>query len=154
MTERQTPIGFLGFGEAGFHLARGLRGAGAPPLMAFDVAARHGTAGEQIRARAAETGTQLAETPRALAESTDVILSVVTAASAIDAAESLATAMTADHLYVDLNSVSPATKAQIATTVGRGDGRFVEGSIMAPVPGAGHRVPILLNGRWAPALVA
>ena len=24
---------------------------------------------------------------------------------------------------------------------------------MAPVPGADHRVPILLNGRWAPALV-
>jgi 3-hydroxyisobutyrate dehydrogenase-like beta-hydroxyacid dehydrogenase len=38
----QTPIGFLGFGEAGFHLARGLRGAGAPQLLALT--SRHLTA--------------------------------------------------------------------------------------------------------------
>jgi hypothetical protein len=44
MTDRQTPIGFLGFGEAGFHLARGLRRAGAPPLMAFDINTNRGTA--------------------------------------------------------------------------------------------------------------
>src|SRR4051812_15194824 len=42
MTDRRTPIGFVGFGEAGFHLARGLRGAGAPPLVAFDINANRG----------------------------------------------------------------------------------------------------------------
>src|SRR5262245_51500173 len=83
MADRQSPIGFLGFGEAGFHLARGLRDTGAPPLIAFDIKAEHHNAtGERIRARAAETGTQLVKTPRALADGTDVILSVVTAASA------------------------------------------------------------------------
>jgi len=153
MTDRQAPIGFLGFGEAGFHVARGLRQAGAPPLVAFDIRTHHATAGERIRARAAETETRLVETPRALAQATGVILSVVTAASARQAAESLAAELTANHLYVDLNSVSPATKHQVAAAIGEGAGRFVEGSIMAPVSGADHRVPILLNGRWAPALV-
>src|SRR5512144_2899246 len=86
----QTPIGFLGFGEAGFHLARGLRGAGAPPLVAFDIKAPHGTEDDRIRTRAAETGTRLVESPRALAAHAQVILSVVTAASAHDAAQSLA----------------------------------------------------------------
>jgi 3-hydroxyisobutyrate dehydrogenase-like beta-hydroxyacid dehydrogenase len=145
----QTPIGFLGFGEAGFHLARGLRGAGAPPLVAFDIKAPHGTEDDRVRARAAETGTRLVETPRALAERARVILSVVTAASAHDAAKNLASDLTADHLYVDLNSVSPATKQEIAATVATGAGRFVEGAIMAPVSREDHRVPILLNGAWA-----
>jgi 3-hydroxyisobutyrate dehydrogenase len=149
----QTPIGLLGFGEAGFHLARRLRGAGAPPLVAFDIKAPHGTEDERIRTRAAETGTRLVETPRALAESARVILSVVTASSAHDAAKNLASDLTADHLYVDLNSVSPATKQQIAAAIDAGGGRFVEGAIMAPVSGADDRVPILLNGVWASELV-
>ncbi len=149
----QTLMGFLGFGEAGFHLARGLRGAGAPPLVAFDIKAPHGIEGERIRTRAAETGTRLVETPRALAESARVIISVVTASSAHDAARNLASDLTADHLYVDLNSVSPGTKHQIAAAIDAGAGRFVEGAIMAPVSGADHRVPILLNGASAPELV-
>lgn len=152
MAGRQTAIGLLGFGEAGFHIARGLRGEGAPPLVAFDIKTHQGAAGERIRARAAETGTHLVETPRALAQAADVVLSVVTAASARHAAESLAPELTTDHLYVDLNSVSPATKQEVAAAIGRGAGRFVEGSIMAPVPGANHRVPILVNGPWASAL--
>ena len=153
MTDRQAPIGFLGFGEAGFHLARGLRRAGATPLIAFDINADQRTAGERIRARAAETGTRLVETPRELVHGTAAILSVVTAASAFEAAQSLAGDLTADHLYVDLNSVSPATKGRIAGVIAGGAGRFVEGAILAPVAGLDHRVPILLNGPWAPALV-
>src|SRR6202008_3203765 len=86
------------------------------------------------------------------AERPRVILSVLTAAAARDAAESLAAALSPDHLYVDFNSVSPSTKQQVAAVIGRGAGRFVEGSIMAPVPGADHRVPILLNGPSAPLL--
>jgi 3-hydroxyisobutyrate dehydrogenase-like beta-hydroxyacid dehydrogenase len=142
-------LGFLGFGEAGYHLARGLRNAGAPPLVAFDIKAPNGRGDERIRARAAETGTHLVDTPLGLAERADVILSVVTAASAHDAASRIAGALTATHLYVDCNSVSPATKQQVAAAIGAGAGRFVEASIMAPVPGADHRVPILANG--APA---
>ena len=146
------PIGFLGFGEAGFHLARGLRRAGAPPLMAYDINADRGTAGERIRARAFETGTRLLATPHALAGAR-IILSVVTAASAVEAARSVAAALTADHLFTDLNSVSPATKRHVAAVIGGGAGRFVEGAILAPVPGADHRVPIVLNGPWASAFV-
>jgi len=153
MVGRQTPIGFLGFGEAGFHIARGLRTAGAPPLIAFDIKAHQGAAGERIHARAAETGTRLVETPRDLAEGAPVILSVVTASSACDAATSVAADLSPNHLYVDLNSVSPSTKQAVAAAIGRGAGRFVEGSIMAPVAGADHRVPILLNGPCASTLV-
>lgn len=154
MAERLAPIGFIGFGEAGFHLARGLRRAGAPPLVAFDINANQGGAGDRIRARARETETRLAETPAALARDAAVILSVVTAASALDAAGSLAPHLAADQFYVDCNSVSPSTKGRIAAVVGTGAGRFVECAVMAPIPGPEHRVPMLLNGPAAPALAA
>ena len=154
MTQRRAPLGFMGFGEAGYHLARGLRGAGAPPLVAFDINARNGSMGERIRARAAETGTHLAETPAELATHAAVILSVVTAASAVDAAASVAQVLSADQVYADLNSVSPSTKRQIADVVGAGAGRFVEVAVMAPIPGPEHRVPMILNGPGASALVA
>jgi 3-hydroxyisobutyrate dehydrogenase-like beta-hydroxyacid dehydrogenase len=152
VADRDAPIGFLGFGEAGFHLARGLRRAGAPPLVAFDIKASDAAAGERIRARAAETGTRLVDTPRALARDAGVVLSVVTSASAIDAARSIAADLCSDHVYADLNSVSPATKRRIDGMIATGAGRFVEGAIMAPVPGQEHRVPILLNGSAAAAL--
>jgi 3-hydroxyisobutyrate dehydrogenase len=142
-------LGFVGFGEAGFHLARGLRRAGAPPLVAFDIKANADSGDERIRMRAAQTETRLVDTPRALAESARVILSVVTAASALDAARSIATHLSGDHVYTDLNSVSPATKRGVGEIIASGAGRFVEGSIMAPVPGADHRVPMLLNGAAA-----
>jgi 3-hydroxyisobutyrate dehydrogenase-like beta-hydroxyacid dehydrogenase len=152
MTDLQVPLGFLGFGEAGFHLARGLRSAGAPPLVAFDIQADTGAAGAPIRERARETQTCLVGGPDALAAAAPVIFSVVTAASALEAARSLAPHLAAHHLYVDLNSVSPASKRQIGSAIGAGAGRFVEAAIMAPVPGLDHRVPILLNGSSASAL--
>lgn len=154
MVGRQAPIGFLGFGEAGFHLARGLRKAGAPPLLAFDIKAHDAAAGEKIRSRASETGTRLANTPQELADGCDVILSVVTASSALDAARSVAAALAADHLFVEMNSVSPATKREIAAAIGCGTGRFVEAAIMLPVPPSEHQVPILLNGPAASELAA
>jgi 3-hydroxyisobutyrate dehydrogenase-like beta-hydroxyacid dehydrogenase len=153
MSHGQTQVGFLGFGEAGFHLARGLRSAGAPPLVAFDVKANARGGDQRIRARAAETETRLVDTPHELAEEALVILSVVTAASALDAARSMAGHLSREHLYTDLNSVSPATKRDVGEIIASGAGRFVEGSIMAPVPGADHRVPMLLNGPSASDLL-
>jgi 3-hydroxyisobutyrate dehydrogenase-like beta-hydroxyacid dehydrogenase len=37
MTENGLSIGFVGFGEAGFHIAKGLHGAGVARLTAYDI---------------------------------------------------------------------------------------------------------------------
>ena len=144
MTDRQAPIGFLGFGEAGFHVARGLRKAGAPPLIAFDIKANDPAAGERIRSRASETATSLVATPQALADGCGIILSLVTASSALDAARSVSGSLSPDQFYVELNSVSPATKRQIGDVIGGGAGRVVEAAIKLPVPPSEQSVPILL----------
>jgi 3-hydroxyisobutyrate dehydrogenase len=88
-----------------------------------------------------------------LAGEGEVLLSVVTADQAEAAASQTAPFLNARHLYADLNSVSPALKQKIARIVEERHAQFVEAAIMAPVPGRGHRVPMLLGGPSASGLV-
>jgi 3-hydroxyisobutyrate dehydrogenase-like beta-hydroxyacid dehydrogenase len=139
-------IGFIGFGEAGFHIAKGLREAGAGQLTAYDINTHTTGLGELIRRRAAETATRLADTSEDLIRSCEVVLSVVTSNQAAHAAGQNAPYLGAEHLYADLNSVSPALKQAIARTIAATGARFVEIAVMAPVPPYGHRVPMLAGG--------
>jgi 3-hydroxyisobutyrate dehydrogenase-like beta-hydroxyacid dehydrogenase len=139
-------VGFAGFGEAGSGIAEGLRKAGLNGITAYDIHTNTPGRGERIRARAAETGTRLAASSAELAENRDVIVSTVTANSAIEAAEQTASHLRAEHIYADLNSVSPAKKAEIAGVIGKTGARFVEAAVMAPVPPYLQKVPMLLNG--------
>jgi 3-hydroxyisobutyrate dehydrogenase-like beta-hydroxyacid dehydrogenase len=142
-------IGFIGFGEAGYHLAKGLRGEGVTRLAAYDINARTPGLGERIRRRAAETEVKLLESSESLAMESGILISVVTADSAAEAAAQTAPHLRARHYYADLNSVSPETKRAIAQTIGEVGARFVEAAVMAPLPPYGHRVPMLLGGAHA-----
>ncbi len=142
-------IGFIGFGEAGSTIAGGLRGAGIDQLVAFDLNARTPGPGPTIQARAADSGTTLVESSEELARAADILLSTVTSSSASDAARQTAPFLQPRHIYVDLNSVSPALKREIAEVIVAGGARFVEAAVMAPVLPYGHRVPMLLGGEAA-----
>jgi 3-hydroxyisobutyrate dehydrogenase-like beta-hydroxyacid dehydrogenase len=147
MVER---LGFVGFGEAAFHLAKGLREAGVKRTIAFDIHMHTLGLGEKIQARAQETGTALVEFSAALAASADVIISAVTADQAMDAAQQTAPYLTARHTYADLNSVSPRTKQRVGEIIARSGGRFVEIAVMGPIPPHLHKAPMLIGGAAAP----
>src|ERR1035441_1893209 len=106
-------IGFIGFGEAGFHIAGGLRGAGIDEIAAFDINTDTPGLGEKIRQRAAETSTRLAASNAGLTGAADIVISTVTANQALDAARQTAPGLGPGQLYADLNSVSPAPKQTI-----------------------------------------
>jgi 3-hydroxyisobutyrate dehydrogenase-like beta-hydroxyacid dehydrogenase len=139
-------IGFVGFGEAAYHIAKGFKAEGVSETIAFDIHEDTPRLGERIRARAAETGTRLAASNAELAAEAPVILSAVTADQAVAAAEQTAPHLTAAHLYADLNSVSPRAKQAVARAAGRNGARFVEIAVMGPIPPVGHRAPMLLGG--------
>ena len=139
-------IGFVGFGEAAFHITKGLREAGLQNFAAFDIHTHTAGRGEKIRRRALETETRLVESTAELASTAEWILSAVTSDQAAVAAEQNAPHLKAHHLYADLNSVSPAVKQAIARTIMASGARFVEIAMMAPVPPYGQRVPILAGG--------
>jgi 3-hydroxyisobutyrate dehydrogenase-like beta-hydroxyacid dehydrogenase len=145
-----TAIGFAGFGEAAFHITKGLREAGLSDFVAYDIHTNTPGRGEKIQRRAAETGTHLVDSNAELAGAAECILSAVTSDQAAAAAEQNAPHLSARHLYADVNSVSPAVKQRIARTIEASGARFVEIAMMAPVPPYGHRVPILAGGAAAP----
>ncbi|MEK7833906.1 MAG: DUF1932 domain-containing protein [Acidobacteriota bacterium] len=146
-------IGFVGFGEAAFHIARGLRDAGLKHIAAYDINTHTPGLGEKIQRRAVESGIALVESNAELAEVSDILLSTVTANRAREAAEQTAPFLDARHIFADLNSVSPALKETIGQLVEAGGARFVEIAIMSPVPPHGHRVPMFLCGVHAQSLV-
>jgi 3-hydroxyisobutyrate dehydrogenase-like beta-hydroxyacid dehydrogenase len=146
-------IGFIGFGEAGSSIARGLRGAGVNQLFAYDINTHTPRLGEKIHERAQMTRTALVDSSEELALASNLLLSTVTASVAIDAADQTAPFLTSRHFYLDLNSVSPAAKQSVELITRRSGARFVEGAIMAAVKPHCHRVPILLGGANAQALV-
>jgi 3-hydroxyisobutyrate dehydrogenase-like beta-hydroxyacid dehydrogenase len=141
-------IGFVGFGEAGYHIAKGMRGAGLEGTFAYDI-----DRGERVCNRAQETKTELMESNAALAAACDVIICAVTADQALNAAEQSAPHLGPLHFYADVNSISPQIKQRIGKTICSAGARFVEAAMMAPVPLHGHKVPMLLGGEAAPEFV-
>ena len=75
-----------------------------------------------------------------------VILSLVTADQALTAARETARSIAAGALFLDMNSVAPATKAVAAEAITRAGGRYVDAAIMAPVRPKALGVPVLLSG--------
>jgi 3-hydroxyisobutyrate dehydrogenase len=138
-------IGFVGFGEAGFNIAKGLKSAGLSRIFAFDIDPG------SVRSNAEESGTPLVGSNRELVDSAQIILSVVTCARAKEAARQTAPFLKSDHIYADLNSVSPALKQEIEEVIVTAGAGFVEAAVMSPVPPYGHRSPMLLGGSAAPA---
>ena len=137
-------IGFVGFGEAAYHLAKGLRQSGIENIAAFD-SADNGL----IRERAREAGTTLQSSNAGLAAASDIIFCAVTANQAAAAATETAPFLNSRHLYADLNSVSPGLKQWLATTIDATGARFVEVAVMSAVPPHGHKVPMLTGGAAA-----
>src|SRR5256885_12745016 len=107
-------IGFIGFGEAGSTIARGLKSAGLDRLFAYD-----------ITPKTSDVAT-IVNSPQALADASDVIFSTVTSSSALEAAKQHAPFLTPRHTYADLNSVSPALKQEIDRVITAAGATFVE----------------------------
>ena len=132
-------IGFIGFGEAGSTIARGLHSAGVDRIFAYD-----------IKPKTSDIVT-IVDSPQALAASSEIVFSAVTSSSALDAAKQHAPFLTGRHTYADINSVSPAVKQHIDRVIAATGATFIEVAVMAPVSPYGHTVPMLLGGAGATA---
>ncbi len=142
-------LGFVGFGEAAYHMAKGLLAEGVPHIYAFDIHSNDAARGPKIQARAQELGLKLMDSSAALAASADILISAVTADQAVRAAEQTGPHLTARHLYADLNSISPKAKEQVAAAASANGAVFCEIAVMGPIPPYGHKAPLLLGAHGA-----
>lgn len=142
-------FGFIGFGEAAFWIARGLRGEGITRIFAYDLHTSTPGRGELIRERAAEAAVTLLPRLAAVPPESDIVISAVTAAAAGPVGQEAAQELKPHHLYMDINSVSPAVKKAIGAAVAESGAKFVEAAVMSTVPPLGHGAPMLLCGPGA-----
>ena len=144
--QRLDKVGFVGFGEAAYHVAKGLLGEGVERIYAFDINTNHPKLGAKIQGRANEINAQLMQSPEALANAVTVLISAVTADQALFAAEAIGPYLSARHLYADLNSISPKAKERVAAAATANGAAFCEIAVMGPIPPYGHKAPLLLGG--------
>ncbi|WP_397474597.1 DUF1932 domain-containing protein [Pusillimonas sp.] len=144
-------IALIGFGEAGFLLGQGLAEAGVK-VAAYDIKVHDPDQRPSLEARAQQAGVMLHAGLEAAVSGADLLISAVTASSAAQAAVDAAKCMSAGQYFLDINSVSPATKHADHDAIEAAGGFYVESAVMAPVPPYGLKVPMLLGGGHASAL--
>jgi 3-hydroxyisobutyrate dehydrogenase-like beta-hydroxyacid dehydrogenase len=141
-------IALIGYGEVGRILAEDLAPQGHT-LSACDL-----RAGEPaLQAHAAGLGVVLQRSHAEAVAGAELVVSAVTASQAVAVAEAAATALAPGAFVLDFNSASPGAKQRAALAVQAGGGRYVEGAVMTSVPPYRIRVPLLLGGPDAQALL-
>jgi 3-hydroxyisobutyrate dehydrogenase-like beta-hydroxyacid dehydrogenase len=142
----------IGLGEVGQILTDDLKAAGVAHISAYDILFERANS---IPSRVAKAR-RLAITKSAAEASQDaeLIISAVTAASDLDAAESLARDDLRGAVYLDLNSASPGTKRKASEIISGANGRYVEAAVMTPFPGKRIASPMLLGGPHAEDFLA
>jgi len=135
----------LGVGEAALHFAKGWSQAGIRSIAAFSPSGAEAAPGSPVRIRAEEAGIELAQTPRALAERSDVIVALTPGAAALDALRSVRRFLRVEQLYVDASTSSVRSMERAADML-EGRAGFVDAAIMGTVPLNGLKVPIVASG--------
>ncbi len=137
-------ICLLGFGEVGQTLAADLADK---KLTSYDILFADDNSAPSRALKSSpvrECGTAIEA-----AENCDLIISAVTAAEDLNAAESVTEAVSSGSYFLDLNSVAPHTKESAAKIINSSGGRYVEAAIMSPIAPKRIASPMLLGGPHA-----
>lgn len=133
MSSAPPVIALLGCGEAGTAFADDLLARGVT-VRAYDPKATP-PAGATVATSEADAVT-----------GADLVLSVNSSHDSLGALEAGIDAASPDAVWVDMNTASPGTKQQLARIAGDHGVAFADIAIMAPVPGKGLSVAMLVCG--------
>jgi 3-hydroxyisobutyrate dehydrogenase-like beta-hydroxyacid dehydrogenase len=148
MSER---IAFIGFGEAGQTIGRGLLAQGAA-LCAYDILFDDSANQGRLKRTGESLGVLISQDHVAAARDADIVFLAVTASSSLAAARSCLPGLRKGQLFLDINSVSPKRKIETAALVAPTGAAYVDVAVMAPVAPYAHKVPCLIGGPGAAAL--
>ena len=146
-THNKCTIGLIGFGEVGTTFSRGFLAAGGYDIAVYDILMDDPDAKAAMLEKARSVGVRPCASPAEAAKNANIIISSVTASSAVTVAEQAGGYMKPGQLFLDINSVSPATKQHDCELVERSGADYVEAAVMAPVAPYGLKVPIVLGGK-------
>jgi len=150
MPDNRPALCFIGFGEAGQAVAAGLRDEGVTRIATWDILFPEAK-GEKLKRAADAIGVRCATSAADAISDADLIISAVTAAASLDAAQSVQPHLAGQPCFLDINSVSPARKQETAKLLGDA-ARYVDVAVVAPIYPARHQTPLLLAGPHAEAI--
>jgi 3-hydroxyisobutyrate dehydrogenase-like beta-hydroxyacid dehydrogenase len=144
-------IALIGFGEAGSILGGDLASAGLEVTMydlLLDAPATRGA----MQEKAQQLGVRALDSLPAAAAGAQLVISAVTASAAGAVAAAAGRVLLPGQIFLDINSVSPATKRSNAQAIQAAGADYVEAAVMAAVPPQRLKVPMLLGGPRAQEL--
>lgn len=147
-------LGLIGFGEVGATFARQFMERGDMRIAAYDLLFDDPAKGAEKKALAGKIGVRMASSAADAAKDARVVISAVTASSALYVADKAAGYLHQGQYFFDVNSASPVTKKNAAAKVNAAHAKYVEGAVMQPVAAPGIKVPILGGGPFAEELAA
>jgi 3-hydroxyisobutyrate dehydrogenase-like beta-hydroxyacid dehydrogenase len=139
-------IALIGLGEVGRTLAGDLAGH---DLTAWDV--KFADPDSEPSRNAQALGVTPAGSAMAAVAGAELVISAVTAANDLVAAEAVAPGIATGAFFLDLNSASPGQKQASAAAIDRAGGRYVEAAVMSPIHPKRIASPMLLGGPHAAA---
>jgi len=141
-------VAIIGFGEAGSIFAHDFAKQGMD-VFVFDILFNSNRQRRGMLRKAKACGVTARDKLKDCLYKAELVISSVTASSALEVAKAAGPILGEGQLFLDINSVSPKTKRKAAGYVERGRGRFVEAAVMSAVPQKRLNVPILLGGPHA-----
>jgi len=141
-------VAIIGFGEAGGIFAKDLAQQGMN-VSVFDILFNSKRRRQAMLKKARACGVTAARGLKDCLHKAEMVISAVTASSALAVAKEAGPILGEGQLFLDINSVSPEAKCKAAGNIERRKARFVEGAVMSAVPKHGLQVPMLLGGPYA-----
>jgi 3-hydroxyisobutyrate dehydrogenase-like beta-hydroxyacid dehydrogenase len=117
-------VALIGFGEAGGVLGEALAQRGVA-VSTYDILIEADDSRSALLQKAALAGVSCCASLRGAVQSAELVISAVTAGSSGEVAQDAAAALCAGQAYLDINSVSPATKLANSRLIERSGADFI-----------------------------
>lgn len=140
-------LALIGFGEVGQTLADDL--GTSVDVAAWDILFADPTSGPSRALAGRASPVRAARDTTDACAGADIVISAVTAAQTLVAAQQAVDAIRPGTWFLDLNSASPSVKRQASTLIENAAGRYVEAAVMSPIAPKRIATPILLGGSHA-----
>ena len=141
-------VAIVGFGEAGGIFAHDFAKQGMD-VSVFDILFDSNRQRQRMLRKAQVCRATAADNLKHCLHKAELVISAVTASSALEVAKEAGPVLGDGQLFLDINSVSPETKRKAASYVERRSARFVEAAVMSAVPKQRLQVPMLVGGPHA-----
>lgn len=143
-------LGFIGLGEAGYFMAKGLHEEGLQGISAYDAALDLG--GDYLKTveeRAKDAGVTLLPSIEDVIRRSTVVICAVQAQYAGAVAEKALPVIRPDVLYVDVTTARPSQKEALAKGFTEKDFTYVDAAMLGSLPVSRHKVPMICSGKGA-----